>query len=585
MGNKDLMWHCIKRMKKMKRHIIIPVLLLISFFPVYGQNSGQDLKREVTLYNPYKPSLVEFRKRSSLPEMTDTSNTRPEFKYDVTTRPYFPVYTISPIKAASLLPDPLPELYKSYINLGLGNYLSPLAEISITSERSKKGAFGFYANHYSSNGKVRLQNDKKVFAGYMDNDVSLFGKKFFKKNILDGSLDFSQKLRYAYGYDTSIVNYDPVNKQIRIGYNTLGANLSFASVTLDSSDFAYDFDLNYDIFYTSKNYYQQSLGVKGTMARVYKGFYAGSGLGLDMELLPEIIMADPKYKASVSPFVTKSTTQWAFRLGMELLLDKNMEDKPVFHIYPDVSFGFSVVPSYISFFTGLSGNLERNNPATIIQQNPFLVRGKTLFIQPNTDHKLIVSAGLKGNNGIGGNYLLKASYEIADDMLFYSNFVFPDSLFSPEMGNHFLALHDDVEILNVHGEFSGKITDKIGYNGSANWYKYTLAENDFAWNRPEWDIRGSVKYNLRDKIIAGIDATALGKRRLLASRINELPPATNLIFTTPVHVNINLSAEYRYSKILSFWFRLNNISFNRYYEWAFYPSQRFMGLIGFSYSL
>ena len=32
-----------------------------------------------------------------------------------------PDYTISPIKAAALLPDPLPKLYKSYINAGLGN--------------------------------------------------------------------------------------------------------------------------------------------------------------------------------------------------------------------------------------------------------------------------------------------------------------------------------------------------------------------------------------------------------------------------------------------------------------------------------
>lgn len=569
----------------MKKYIIIPVLILGALLPLSGQNSGQELKREVTLYNPYKPSLMDFRKRSSLPEMNDTSKVRPDFKYDVTTTPYYPVYTISPIKAASLLPDPLPELYKSYVNLGLGNYLSPLAEVSITTERSKKGAFGFYAKHYSSNGKVRLQNDKKVFAGFMDNDASLFGKKFFRKNVLEGSVDFSQKLRYAYGYDTSIVNYDPTNKQIRVGYNDLGAKLSFSSVTLDSADFAYDFDLNYDFFYNSKSYYQQNFGLEGIMAKVYKGFYAGGRIDLAMELLPELILTDPKYKVAVNPFITKSTSQWDFRLGMELLLDRNMETKPEFHIYPDVSFGFSVVPSYVRFFTGLSGYLERNDPANLVDQNPFLMRGRTIFIQPNTDHKLIVSAGLKGNNGIGGNYLFKASYEIADNMLLYSNFVFPDSLFSPEMGNHFLALHDDAEILNLHGEFSGRITEKVEYNAAANWYRYTLAENDYAWNRPDWDINGGVKYNLRNKIIAGADITALGKRRLLASRINDLPPATSLIFTTPVHVNLNLSAEYRYTKILSFWFKLNNISFNRYYEWAFYPTQRFMGLIGFTYSL
>jgi len=37
----------------------------------------------------------------------------------------------------------------------------------------------------------------------MDNDVSLYGKKFINNSVLDGSVDLSQKTRYAYGYDTN----------------------------------------------------------------------------------------------------------------------------------------------------------------------------------------------------------------------------------------------------------------------------------------------------------------------------------------------------------------------------------------------
>ena len=56
--------------------------------------------------------------------------------------------------------------------------------------------------HFSTNGKVKLLNGKKAFAGYMDNDISLFGKKYLKNSVFGGSVDFSQKTRYAYGYDT-----------------------------------------------------------------------------------------------------------------------------------------------------------------------------------------------------------------------------------------------------------------------------------------------------------------------------------------------------------------------------------------------
>jgi hypothetical protein len=153
------------------------------------------------------------------------------------------------------------------------------------------------------------------------------------------------------------------------------------------------------------------------------------------------------------------------------------------------------------------------------------------------------------------------------------------------MGNNFIVLPDDVELLTIHGEMSGKISDKISYNGKANWYKYTLTMNDFAWNKPDWDAQLGLKYNLRDKIIVGAELTGTGKRKFVVSNSEISLPPTEIVFDMPAHFNLNLSAEYRYSKILSFWTKFNNISYNRYYEWAFYPSQRFQYMLGFTYSL
>lgn len=570
-----------------KRNLIIPAFLFFCLLPVSAQVKKQEtgLKREVTLYNPYKPSLPVVKKKSFLPEMNDTMKVKPDFRYEIRTQPFLPAYTISPIKAAALLPDPLPKLYKSYVNIGLGNYITPLAEISITNERSKKGTIGFYGRHFSTNGKVELQNGKKVFAGYMDNDASLFGRKFFRKNLLESSVDFSQKTRYAYGYDTSLTDYSPAKKDIRLDYNNIGAKASLASITLDSTSFSYDFDIFYNFFYNTKNLYQHNAGITGMMAKSYKGIYLGSGIGYDYFRLSDFLLTRPKYVASISPFIKKSTEQWSFKLGLQALLDKNMSASPEFHVYPDVNFGFSVVPSYVSFFAGLSGKLEKNEPMKIISENPFLMPDGSLFTLPNTDHELIVSAGLKGNTGLGWNYLVSASYSLINNMLFYSNIVYPDSLFIPEMGNHFIPLPDDVELLKIHSEMSGVINDKISYNGSANWYKYTLAENDYAWNKPPWDAQIGIKYNLRDKIIAGAELTGIGMRKLHFTNLDPLKPPVLDYFEGPVHINLNLSAEYRYSKILSIWTKFNNISNNRYYEWAYYPSQRFFCMLGFTYSL
>lgn len=564
-----------------KRTLIIPAILLFFYLPGAAQVKKQEpgIKREVTLYNPYKPSLPDSKKRSFLPDMNDTTKIRPDFHYEIVTEPFLPEYTISPLKPAAIQPDPLAKLYKSFVNIGLGNYFTPLAEISITNERSKKGTIGFYGRHFSTNGNVELQNGKKVFAGYMDNDASLFGRKFFRKNLFEGSVDFAQRTRYAYGYDTSVTNYSPSKEDIRLNYNNIGAKASFSSLTMDSTIFSYDFDIFYNYFHNEKYLFQHNFGFTGIMAKSYKGFYVGSGIRYDYYNLSDSLLTNPKYIFSLSPFIKKSTDQWTFKLGFQALLDKNMTESSVFHLYPDINFGFNIVPAYIRFFAELSGKLERNDPLNVISDNPFLVRDGSLFKVPNTNHELIVSAGLKGNTGLQGNYLVSVTYSLISDMLFYTNLSYPENIFTPTVGNYFLPVADDVELLNIHGEMSGAINDKLSFNGMINVYNYNLALYDFAINKPNWDVKLGLKYNLREKIIAGMEVTTEGKRRLLVTG------DPSLWFETYSFFNMNLSAEYRYSKNLSFWTRFNNISSGRYYEWAYYPSQRFLCMLGFTYSL
>jgi hypothetical protein len=199
---------------------------------------------------------------------------------------------------------------------------------------------------------------------------------------------------------------------------------------------------------------------------------------------------------------------------------------------------------------------------------------------------MIIFTGIRGNTGIGGNYVLSGSYSLISDMLFYTNILNTAALPTPDRGNYFSAIKDDVEELNLHGEMNGPITDKLSYYSAANIYSYTLSDLNYAYNKPGWDGKLGLKYNLRDKIIAGMDITVQGKRKVIVNAQNlfsaDLPFQ---IIDLPAHFNMNLSAEYRYSKILSFWGKFNNISYKRYTEWAYYPTQSFLFMFGFTYSL
>jgi hypothetical protein len=266
----------------------------------------------------------------------------------------------------------------------------------------------------------------------------------------------------------------------------------------------------------------------------------------------------------------------------------------VLHVYADISFGFNIVPSYVIFFSSLSGKLERNTPLKVISENPYLVSNQfpdfipngSLFRLPDTDHKAIITVGLKGNTGLNGNYLVSASYSDISDMLFYSNFLTPSTVVPRAMGNYFLPILDKVNLFNIHAEMSEAVNDKITISGKANYYSYST-NLDYAWNKPDWDGKLGLKYNLRDKIIAGVELTAIGKRKLVVNGdiLSEEAGYPEEIVNMSSHFNLSLNAEYRYSKILSFWTKFDNITTDRYYEWAYYPSQRFLMMIGFTYSL
>ncbi len=567
----------------------IPVIFLMSVLTMgyaFGQDEQEGPKREVTLYNVYKPSLSESSKKSFLPVISDTARITPDITYNVTTKPFYPEYRISPLKAATLQADPLPKLYKSYINLGVGNYYTPFGELSITNERSKKNALGFYARHFSTNGKVKLDNDEKVFAGYMDNDVSVFGKKFFRSAILEGSLDYSQKTRYAYGFNTADTTGAweprPENKDIKRMFNDVGATASYKSTSTDSSDLAYDLNLGYDLFMYKDDMTQHQASFSGLFSKEVEGFYGQLGAGFDYYYTSGDIVS-PEFTVSLSPSVSKKSQLWSFRLGVDFVYDKDYSYaagydtlgvvKEGFKVFPDIRFGFSVMPTYMDFFLSLTGDLDKNIAQSVIADNPYT---NNIFQQKNTDYSMIATAGFSGNNGLGGNYLVSAAYSMVSDMIFYV---------TDEPGRYFYSVYDDVDLLNLHGEIDGAITDKLSFSGSGNLYQYNMVKLMYAPNKPKWDAEIGLKYNLRDKILAGVDINAIGKRTLSECLVADPSSVPVTLLTEPTHLNLNFSAEYRYTRILSFWLKANNIGINKYNEYAYYPTQRFLFMLGFSYSL
>ncbi len=560
-----------------KPYIILAALLLT--LAASGQTQEATIKRSVTLYNPYKPTLQDATKRAVLPAADDTSKVRIDFTYDFVPGTFVPEYKISPIKAAALSPDPLPELQKGYVNLGFGTYLTPFLELSLTNDRSKDHTIGLYTRSFLSGGRMTLENDDIVYTGFMDNQALLYGKKYYKRSRLDSDIDFRQMSRYAYGYDTDITGWEPERDEIRSVYYDLTGRVRYFTIEPDSSDLNWDATLKYNLFSRAGDGTQHNPGLSVSGGKNMFGFYGGAAVDYDLWIFSESLDTKARNLLSLAPYITKGTEEWRFRFGIRIVADikedydplSGGDIKPYMYFYPDVMFTFRIIPEFLRFNASIDGSLDNNQAKTTVYVNPYIMPGSTLFTLRNTDNKLRVAAGIGGNINVSATYALNVSYTLSDDILLFMN----DTL---GVGNYFLPVYDDGDMLRVHGEMSYPFNSKLSFALDGNYYRYSLTGQEYAWHRPDWDGTFRADYNLRNKIVASAAITLVGQRHALVK-------APEKVVKLEMHPNLNLGAEYRYTKVMSFWVRANNLSYKKYYEWNYYPAHNFMILAGFTYSL
>lgn len=563
----------------MKGKIYIAAVFLLLTATGTAQTGDETIRRSVTLYNPYKPTLQEATKRTLLPAADDTTTVSISFDYDFTPGSFVPEYEVSPIRSAILSPEPLPELKKGYVSLGLGTYLSPFLEVSISNGRSNKGTIGLFTRTYGSAGKIELQNDRRVHAGFLDNQAMIYGRKYFRRSRFDGDIDFRHMTRHAYGYNPDVTGYDPDKNDIRSLYYDVTAKARYFTMEPDSSDLNWDATLNYNLFTRQGDGIQHNPGLtlKGGM-NVY-GLYAGLDAGYDLFLFSKGIDYKARNLLMLAPYITKGNDDWRFRFGLKLAADLKENHDPLvggvkklyMFFYPDAMFTFRIIPKFLRFTASIDGSLEDNQARNTAYANPWLLPGDTLYNLRSTDNELRIKAGFSGTMNVTSSYAVDASYTLFRDMLLFMN----DTL---GVGNYFVPVYSDGSLLRLHGEVKVPLNRQVTLSLAGNYYGYNLSGQEHAWHKPEWDGSVRADYNLRNKIIASAELTLTGDRyaRVMA------PGET---IRLPFHPNLNMGIEYRYTPDISFWIKCNNISYNRYFEWNYYPSRNFMLLGGISYSL
>jgi hypothetical protein len=528
----------------------------------------QTIDKEIVVIKPYQPTLSDAFKINILPEVRDTLEIQPGFEYVTRPEKYETGFSVKPIKAASLVGQPLEKLYKSYLKLGAGNHLRTMAELDITSLRAKDHSYGIRLKHDAINGRIRLPDDVKIKPGFNDNTLSLYGNRVFDKSRLSGDIKAGYRGVNYYGIDTRLDTF-PDYEDIKQRYIRAGGEVRFESIDKDIYDLTYHAEAGYSYLQDKFNNSQHDLNIRAGLGKLIKG----QVFGLDGSL-QSFINSTGVDSSGLSIFrlqagISRHTEEYSYLVSAGLAAEID-EGGLKTHMYPRARLQINVVDGVLMPYLGIDGYLRDNNFGVLAEENPYIRPGLNL---KSTSYKVIFLGGLTGSLTSKLSYDINASWSLADDMYFFVN----DT--SAYLGNRFVALTDDGSVAHFYGELSYRHSEKLWIYLKQNLYRYDLNELEHPWHKQNYDLTLSVRYNLRSKILADVDIFYMGDRYAM----NFDPAAGPYVIDGTL--DLNLGIEYRYTKALSVFLRLNHLMGSEQFLYHQYPTMGFNLLAGFTYSL
>jgi len=546
--------------------IATSLILLMAISYTYGQ------QEEVRVVKPYTPTLSGAEKIQLLPRIEDSvSYEQPAFEYSIFSKRYETDYRVMPIKPARMIKPSLDRLYKSELKLGGGNYLTPLAKLRINQLRSSKGTFGVLLGHHSMNGDVRLDNDQKVEGGFNENEFSLYGKRFQRRTVFEYEAGASYNSYVHYGVDT--VFADTVNREnFSHPFFNGHAAIGLYSARPDSFHLDYKATLKYDFFTHEFNQMEHGAELDGRISGIVKDFRIGGDVGLRFLNHPGVwdTLFANQFMIKLNPYLSKTSDDWSFRVGINTYTEiRDSLVKPRFYVKGN--FSFNIVDEVLVPYMGVDGYQKSFSYRDLTGINPYIVPG--LSVTP-ANHRIYAYLGLKGKIT---NYLawnVRGSYRAVDDQHFFVT----DT--SNELNNQFTVIYDDYTALNLHAELNIAPTASLRVFLKGNYFNYQMSRVEYPWYKSDFDVSLQARYNLGDKILADAGLFMVGPRYYPGKDPAETSPGK--INTT---IDLNLGLEYRYTRLISFWAKFNNMTAQPYYMWDNYPSYRFRVMLGFTYGL
>ena len=541
-----------------KPNILIFFLLLIVLVSMntFAQNKDGEIENQQI--------IVEKSRKIELPEAQRNFEkiTIQKKTVDITRQSYnFNDYNLSlpfldaKLKILSVKEEPLSKLYANYLKGGLGNYATTYLEGFLYNKRSEKFAYGANLRHFAS-ARGPLKN-----SGLSDNHILLYGKYLMPDFTIESDLGYYRTARHFYGYDQS----KEVSKDsMRQVFNNIAWNLGFKN---NDSTAALTYQANVEISNITDRFkaseteglirYRTQLSLDSLTTTGARGTISIANRSDITTYVRNLISLQPFYQRKIENFTLTGGINFAYE-------NDTLNSKKNFHIYPSLNAEYALKDYKLSFFAGLDGNMERNTFRTTVKENPWMTQR---FALSHTNKQLDIYGG------VYGNLLKKISYRLQAAYLNYKNLPFminngKDSL-------RFALIYDPsvVKVVRLKADISYNIDKKMLAGVQFTYQSFTVSNFlKQPWHMPKMQANYYLTYFFKDKIIFNLNSYMFAGIKALGTNGKEKD--------LPTIMDLNLKADYLFSKNFSAFLELNNLLANKYQRYLYYSQKGINFLLG-----
>ncbi len=568
-------------------------ILLAALFAGASATFGQG--GEYVIQGIFNPTIGDAQKKDLRPEPIDTILPERPVKFDVLTVKATIPAKVDSLAAASLnVKQSQQKLYKGFVKAGFGLYTTPLGELYYDQARSRDNAWGLHVKHLSSAGGLNDVGPSR----YSYNNVDGYYTQFLRNHEVGGRLTYDRRRVSYYGFDATdsvltlqdqVAGLEDDRKQL---YNDIGFAARIRSLYKDSTLIAHDVGLEVHAYSNLSGSRETNMRLTADLSKAEQGDRLGLGILIDNNayrgelrngLFGEVrstSLGDLRTNGTLiglTPSITRHGDNYMVRIGAGVYIDA--QGKTSFHFFPHAYASYSLFDDILVPYVGITGERRRNSFRSLTRENPWLIARPALA---NSSLLYDAYGGLRGSfsSRVGFDVRLSLS-AIENRPLFLSA---PNAPFGDQMA----VVYDRVNQFNLSGELSYRMDDVIRFHGRIDITNYDTDDQLEPWNLPPYQLALGATYSMQGKLIAKLEAQFLGQRKA-GYYLGPADPG----LTVPVppvtkdldgYLDLHLGLEYRYTKRLSVFLDMSNLSASKYERWYRHPVQRGLLLGGATYS-